>query len=270
MEGHRIGRPVAVFGPQGPWDRVHETLAARRTVVVHSTGRHWTSAVPDDPGLRPLLGSDWQRSRQMDGPVARARFVASRLLLKHTAAVALEAQPSEIELAYRPGGRPYLRGCEHVSVSLSHTEDTLVVALSRRGRIGVDVESADRRLAFDEVAGQACTRHERAALSGVPERERGVALLRLWTLKEAYAKAVGQGLRMPFTAFGVEPGQGGLRTPDGAPADRDAWAFATFTVVNGYLVSVAGHDAHTDGAGDGAAGGAPDHEIYSALVELLP
>ena len=58
--------------------------------------------------------------------------------------VLIEAAPDTVELAYKPGGRPYLRGLDQIDISLSHTETLLLVGLTRRGWIGVDAELRDR------------------------------------------------------------------------------------------------------------------------------
>ncbi|MGH1554858.1 4'-phosphopantetheinyl transferase superfamily protein [Streptomyces sp. L7] len=42
-------------------------------------------------------------------------------------------------------------------------------------------------------------------LSELPQPERNPSLVRLWTLKEAYSKAIGQGIQFRFTDFGFGP-----------------------------------------------------------------
>ncbi len=185
-------------------------------VVVLATWGEWLPAVVTDPRLRGLLGDDWPRYRRTADATVRHRFAAARFVLKHAAAAALETDPAELDLAYRPGGRPYLRGVRGVDVSLAHTGELVVAGLSRTGRIGVDAEPLTRSLSVDVLLARACTPDERAAvktLGGIGGAA-GVtaALLRLWTLKEAYTKALGCGLRLPF-ARSACPGPSRGRPP---------------------------------------------------------
>ncbi|MGW3681164.1 4'-phosphopantetheinyl transferase family protein [Streptomyces prasinus] len=238
----RASPPVHVRGPGGPWQPMRTALAARGSAVVHTTWGEWLPTALTGPALRPLLGRDWQRYRRTADPATRYRFAATRLVTKYAAAAALDLLPAELDLAYRTGGRPYLRGLD-LDVSLSHSEELIAVAVSRVGRIGVDTEPADRRLDFDLLSGHICAPGERRALLPLPPRARERELLRLWTLKEAYSKALGQGLRLDFSGFSLSDGGTGLLAPDDTAARPGAWAFTTHRVLGSHLLSVARHDA---------------------------
>ncbi|MCP9994549.1 4'-phosphopantetheinyl transferase superfamily protein [Streptomyces werraensis] len=213
-----ISEPVHIGGPDGPWQRVREGMRARGNATVFTTWGEWLGTAVTDPGLRPLLGRDWQRYRRTTDPLIRYRFVTSRLVTKFTAAAALDTRATDLNLAYKIGGRPYLRGLDQVDISLTHTDDLIAVGVSRNGRIGVDAEPAGRPMSFDLLHGHMCSPAERAELERMPPEQRSAALLRLWTLKEAYTKAIGQGLRLGFTEFGFGGGgETGLLTPGGGP-----------------------------------------------------
>ncbi|WP_459183232.1 4'-phosphopantetheinyl transferase family protein [Streptomyces sp.] len=264
-----IRPPLEASGPRGPWREVSRELADSGTVVVYGLLPGWLRYQGGEIGLRRLLGRDFTRYEGMSQPRMRERFAASRLLLRHVAAAAIDTAPELVDLAYQPGGRPYVRGCDQIDVSLSHTEDLLVVGITRRGRIGVDVELADRRMAGTGSESQACTAFEKAALDAAEPEERNSLLVRLWTLKEAYSKAVGQGLRFRFTEFGFalgDPGDsdGGARLvrPDGSPAGGSGeWVFGTFPLAGRFVVSAGVYDA---GFGELA-----DLSVHTALDEGL-
>ncbi|MFD7833976.1 4'-phosphopantetheinyl transferase family protein [Streptomyces sp. NPDC059761] len=268
----RITAPVHVTGPAGPWDAVREGMARRGNASVHTTWGEWLTAALAEPALRPLLGRDWQRYRHTTDPTIRFRFVASRLAVRYTAAAALGTDPAKLDLSYKPGGRPYLRGLDQIDLSLTHTDDLIAVGISRNGRIGIDTEPADRRLAFSLLQNQVCTEAERAELAALPEAEQTAGMLRLWTLKEAYTKALGQGLRMGFSEFGFDAGgtgDTGLLAPDGTPAAHGEWAFGTYPVLGRYLVSVACHDAGLDPSRDTAVSTMLDEGFVAMVSGLL-
>ncbi|MGW1023364.1 4'-phosphopantetheinyl transferase family protein [Streptomyces sp. NPDC002577] len=188
----------------------------------------WPCEAAAGPGALPdLLGEDAARYEGLVHPAARARFAASRALLKYTIAAALgpAVAPHRVELGYRRGGRPFVRGPGgRYTVSLSHTENELLVGVCERGAdgqvIGVDVERADRELYGAGLARLMCAPGELARLERAAPASRNPLLVRWWTRKEAYSKAIGQGLGLRFTGFDAD-----------APA-HTGWFCRTFTLTD--------------------------------------
>lgn len=102
-------------------------------------------------------------------------------------------------------GRPYLAnpGSWKGDFNLSHSGEWLVLALTDRGRVGVDVQQI--RDVDLGVARICFTPEERKALALVPGDELRTLFFRIWTLKEALAKATGLGLGgRDWTKLGVD------------------------------------------------------------------
>ncbi|MEV5437272.1 4'-phosphopantetheinyl transferase superfamily protein [Streptomyces sp. NPDC052682] len=261
--------PLRLASPDGPWEALRGALGDGGYGLAYGTASTWAAAA-DDSALSRILGHEYGRYQALSG-TARARFAASRLLLKHAAAAVLGAEPADLELARRPGGRPYLRGCGRLDVSLSHTGDVVAVGLSRLGPIGVDVEPGDRTAYGTGLEEDVCTEHERAALGWLPQEGRNAAVIRLWTLKEAYTKALGLGTRLSFRSFGFTVPATATAAPrllgtDGLPADDGGWHFETHALDDGCTLSAAvGPAPHaTDGTPDTA--GMVDRGLMGAVV----
>jgi 4'-phosphopantetheinyl transferase len=232
--------PVHVAGPDTLWDEVRERAEDTGRVVVHTTWGEWLTAAVLDPGLRTLLGQDWPRYRQAPDQAGRFAFAVSRMVMKYTAAAVLDAVPAAFDIAYQPGGRPTMRGFgEELHLSLAHTEDLIVAAVSRSGPIGVDIESRTRDISYDLLRAQACTQEEAEVLDVLPDDERTARFLQLWTLKEAYTKALGQGMRRRFSAVGFRWDAEGRPVLAEDSDSARAWSFATHVVQDRYLVSEA-------------------------------
>jgi 4'-phosphopantetheinyl transferase len=88
------------------------------------------------------------------------------------------------------------------AVSSSSREDVALFGLARGARIGVDVEIV-RPLDPPDVA---LHPQERARLAALPEAARAEKFYEIWTVKEAYIKALGVGLRRDPTEIRVFPG----------------------------------------------------------------
>ncbi|MBB5983014.1 4'-phosphopantetheinyl transferase superfamily protein [Kribbella solani] len=135
---------------------------------------------------------------------ARPRATAHKLLLK--LAGTLVDRPA---LTHDETGRPRIAG---LAVSLSYTQQWVVVAASSDGPLGVDLEELRPR-DFQPLVDRWYTPQERDWLRAQPDQL--IAFLRLWTAKEAVGKALGLGLHhaglrreMPLDAGPVESAPG--------------------------------------------------------------
>ncbi|MFE9095611.1 4'-phosphopantetheinyl transferase family protein [Streptomyces sp. NPDC007264] len=269
--GRTLGEPIAICGPSGDWSRVRAELDRHGAAVLWARQDDWRPERAGVPRLRVLLGRDWERYLQLTHPQVRARFASSRVLLKFAAAAVLGVRPQSVELGYGLNGRPCLRGYDGLQISLSHTDGLLLVGLATGGVIGVDAEPSDRVLYGPGLGRHVCTPYEVERIEAMPEAERNPAVLRLWTLKEAYSKAIGLGMLFRFTDFGFSPDRAptDVLRPDGTPGTVGAWAFRTLSIGNRYTLGVAVGDSGFGLGTDTAACTALDPLVVDALVEAL-
>ena len=88
-----------------------------------------------------------------------------------------------------PQGKPYFaQGAVHFSIS--HTKKHAFCCISDQN-IGIDAEEMDRRVS-PALAETVLSQSEKARYDAA--QDKNAALLRLWVLKEAYAKLLGKGL----------------------------------------------------------------------------
>ncbi len=89
--------------------------------------------------------------------------------------------------------------------SVAHAPGALLCALSADGELGVDVERAERGsgASAERLARRYFSLAEAASLAALPdERARVARFVELWTLKEAYVKALGRGIAAaPLSGF---------------------------------------------------------------------
>jgi 4'-phosphopantetheinyl transferase len=149
--------------------------------------------------LEAMLSDD---ERRRAARLASAeRWIVARAALRIVLAGHLGAHPSDVEFAAGPHGKPELSGSA-LRFNLSHSGDMALIALTRAAEVGIDVERTSRRSSAVE---RTLTDAERASLD---DRDRHIALLRLWCRKEALAKAGGGGLGWaPETFDTTAPGR---------------------------------------------------------------
>ena len=121
----------------------------------------------------------------------RSYFLRRRSLLRHLLARWRGGRPEQARIAYDAHGAPRALGPGSEFVSVASRGSLAAFALASTPA-GVDLEP-DRP--FQSPVESILTDGERARLGALSdERERSDAFLRLWTMKEAYLKAIGTGL----------------------------------------------------------------------------
>lgn len=83
--------------------------------------------------------------------------------------------------------------------NISHTRGVVACVVAYRA-VGVDVESADHMPDL-RIADTVFAPEEALVLKSAPPALQRVLFFRLWTLKEAFIKATGEGLRRPLHSF---------------------------------------------------------------------
>jgi len=171
----------------------------------------------------------------------RAMFVAAHALLRTAlsryADVAPHAWRFETNRFGKPSIDPVL-GYARLDFNLAHTSGLVACAISRSA-VGIDVEALDRRVDAIEIAGRFFTSGEVAWLSAGPDDQRDLRFLELWTLKEAYLKAVGVGLSHSLNTFGFTVDDGGAIHFDPPEGDIGRWHFELHSPTDRHRLAVA-------------------------------
>lgn len=148
-----------------------------------------------DPGEGELLSEDERRrAERFRFAVDRQRFTRTRAALRRILAERLGLEPPQVRIRTRWDGKPELDGpAGGLRFNLSHSEGLAAVAVGRR-ELGIDIERIRELPDRDELAETVLTPAERAAFARLPEPLRTRAFFIAWTRKEAFLKAVGDGL----------------------------------------------------------------------------
>jgi 4'-phosphopantetheinyl transferase len=130
---------------------------------------------------------------------------ALRILLGHY----LNVHPASIEFQYSSKGKPALAESAGIEFNASHSGRLAVFALTAGCQIGVDVEQLRPLRDMQSIADRFFCPEEAADLMTVAADQRERAFFACWTRKEAYIKAVGDGLSAPLDGFRVpvQPGE---------------------------------------------------------------
>ncbi|MFK8015884.1 MAG: 4'-phosphopantetheinyl transferase superfamily protein [Gammaproteobacteria bacterium] len=154
--------------------------------------------------LTPAEQERWQR---FHFPQDRRRYLITRALIRDRLSYYRPDVPPaqwrfECNAYGRPELTPPLQNVLSCSFNLSHTAGAIVLAVSRDGDLGVDVERRRPLNDLDAIARQHFAADEVRDLFSLPAERREARFFDLWTLKESYIKARGMGLAIPLDSFG--------------------------------------------------------------------
>ncbi|MEM9365035.1 MAG: 4'-phosphopantetheinyl transferase superfamily protein [Planctomycetota bacterium] len=171
----------------------------------------------------------------------------ARCLLSHRVCDARQIQIETLEQ-----GKPFVQSPEAAirPFNIAHTDGLVMCGLASGARwIGVDVECLERRTDTN-LARRYFASSEVAQLDRVrDEDERCHRFLKIWTLKEAFIKAIGTGLRTPLDAFWFEDSAADQPTITFADSGLDQgryWRFKSFEPRPGFIAAVAIGDVAED------------------------
>ncbi len=111
----------------------------------------------------------------------------------------------------------------------SHSHGVALYAFTLGREVGVDIELQRDDFTSLEIAERFFSKAEICALGSLPTHLRTQAFFNCWTHKEAYIKALGEGLSHPLDCFAVSLAPGEPARLVGAephPLEADRWSIA--------------------------------------------
>jgi 4'-phosphopantetheinyl transferase len=175
----------------------------------------------------------------------RKRFIARRGILRTILGCYLGVEPSQLQFCYVKNGKPALAdsfGKEPILFNMSNSEDLAIYGFTRDQEIGVDVEHIRDIPEMDQIAERFFSVGENAVFRSLPRSKKRQAFFSFWTHKEAFIKAIGEGLFYPLNRFEVsfspdEPIR--LLSIDGDSAKASQWFMLSLKPAAGFTAALA-------------------------------
>ena len=218
-----------------------EGLPIPARTEIHVWHRSLAVAAADREGLFELLDSEERRrAGRFRFENGRDAFIASHGWLRMLLGRYLGTDPRSLEFTLGNRGKPALRNTA-LRFNLSHSGTMAACAVTLDKEIGIDIELIRPMSDLESVAQRFFHTEECRTLLALREEDRETAFFHCWTRKEAYIKALGDGLYAPLDRFQVTlaPGQPAAFVQiDGRPAAAE-WSLFGLDVGPSYAGAVA-------------------------------
>lgn len=202
-----------------------------------------------DSELWVLSPEERQRALRFHHARDRWSYAAAHQLLRTMLTEFHGGSPLEWTFRLSPFGKPEIEWDRAHAVAprfnISHTHGLVACGLTLDYpgglELGVDVESLFRSINAADLAQRFFSENESRWLDTLPESDVQSAFIRLWTIKEAIAKATGRGLQLDFRSFSCSLNPLSVTFHDPLSKPEWVWDLATGFIPPGHWVSLAVH-----------------------------
>lgn len=171
----------------------------------------WLGEVPTDDleiasCVRRLDTSEQLRMGQFRDFASRNQFIFGRAMLRQLLGKNLDIDTAEVAFSFGTWGKPQIAGIagdSGICFNVAHSHSLVAIALAWRRQIGVDIEWNENSMDWRIVADRVLSANELYHLKALPITQQKLAFFTIWTRKEAYLKATGEGLTGDLSAIEV-------------------------------------------------------------------
>lgn len=204
----------------------------------------------DLPHYISLLSLDEkERSQRFHFAEDQNHYILGRGLLRTLLGSYINMEPAQIEFNYGKYGKPALKSRSDLGVefNLAHSNDLILYAIGRHARVGIDIEYIRPMPDMDNFAQHFFSADEITMIGSLSGRAKEEAFFKLWTCKEAFLKAHGNGLATPLDQVEISLSNNGTANLESIDADKEKarhWHLKIFTPMQDYQAAIAidGHD----------------------------
>lgn len=133
------------------------------------------------------------------------RFIVCRAALRQILGGYLDVPPETVKLAYNAHGKPFLNDAfSSLEFNVSHSGTVALIAVTRDHPIGIDIEVITNDFPVTEMASEVFSPGELARFFQLPADAKQIEFFRTWVAKEAFLKALGQGLSIEPNTLEVD------------------------------------------------------------------
>jgi len=154
-----------------------------------------------------LLSTDeMERAKHFKVKRKYREYIISRGLLRKILGIVLDSDPQDFEIRYAEHDKPFITDTwneKSICFNVSHSHQQTVIALSLERTLGIDIEHIRSNVEFKKLVNRFFSKKESSELDSYTDSGIAKAFFACWTRKEAYVKAMGDGISFGLSEFSV-------------------------------------------------------------------
>ena len=210
----------------------------------------WASRLDPSTDLLARFGSvlsveERERASRFRFDLHRNRFITGRGWIRLLLGSYLKMAPEQINFCYGDHGKPAVaKECDHKGLhfNLAHSDAIALAGVTPMGPLGLDVERVRVLKDVGELVQRFFSARENSIFQELSPEQKNVAFFNLWTRKEAWLKATGQGISQNLNRVEVSflPGESArlLALPE-AFRSGNTWSLHEMTPAPGFAAALA-------------------------------
>jgi len=152
--------------------------------------------------LQGILSQDeLERAGRFHFERDQKRFIAARGMLRQLLGGYLGKDPRTLCFEYTSFGKPALSTSaryDNIQFNLSHSDAFALYTFTFGRSIGIDIERIREDVEAEQIAQRFFAEREIRTLEAIDQNKRAGLFFQYWTRKEAFLKAIGEGVSFPM------------------------------------------------------------------------
>ncbi len=142
-----------------------------------------------------LCSADQEKSKWLKFKKDQNKYLISQGVLRLLLADYLNIKTSEINISRHEKGKPFVENDRSIFFNMSNSGNLCVYAFRKNTEVGIDIEEKRSLPDLDDLIKKNLTKTEIEYINKKPQMKSN-NFFRFWTMKEAYLKAIGEGMRL--------------------------------------------------------------------------
>jgi 4'-phosphopantetheinyl transferase len=158
--------------------------------------------------IQTLSEDELIRARRFHFQKDRDWFIARHGILRIILGCYLGVKASELQFYHGKAGKPAISetfGKGTIHFNISHSDRVALFAFARSHEIGVDIERIRDIPELELIVEQFFSEREKSIYHALPQEKKRESFFNSWARKEAFIKAIGEGLSWPLDKVDVTP-----------------------------------------------------------------
>jgi len=153
-----------------------------------------------------LSEDERERADKLKVEDKKQQYIITRGALRQRLGLLTDIEPEDFVFKILEHGKPVLannRQCADITFNVSHSNDLALIAIAQKQTIGIDIEKINHASDHQALMTRFFSKDEQSEFQTVPDANMAKAFCACWTRKEAFIKAVGDGVSYGLDKFDV-------------------------------------------------------------------